>query len=253
VAHGVQNAAFQGKVGEGGHVMFGMEAAVTNVTERDIYSYFYGTVVRMTYHNTPLMGHYLTLYVDVDYIVVGYDEHVHIVHSAPQFLELFEGVGPLPINAPPFIRLFYYFDDGGPDALEGIMAGERYLFRGAHYWVSRYGRGIKSMPPFPGSPFDFLYMYPLNDYGLWYVHVPEGHVDFAAPGLENLAADIALQQYNHSTLWLRTTADMTAMPSFQEQINRAVLREGRLLTHEDYLRRPPCGRHPRNFCPKPRH
>ncbi|MCL2397722.1 MAG: FtsX-like permease family protein [Defluviitaleaceae bacterium] len=220
VMHGIQNYHTAGKIGDaGGVIVHGTELAHSPIPERVHYAYFYGTINAIRESNHPRTGHFFELRISVDEVIIGFPEHVMAGHD---------------------MVMRYFAADAGPYALDDMEIGERYLLRGAFYWVSRYGRGTRTWPPFPGTEWNILYMHPLIDYQeLWYMHVPQGQVDFSTPGLESLAADIERQHYNHSALWLRTTADMTAMPVMQEEFSRVVLAEGRFLTHEDHLEQRP--------------
>lgn len=213
VMHGIDNVQIGGRIGNGGHVLHGMETFHRPIAERQHYVYFYGVVDRIAEHNSERSGHYIEIRLTVDDVVVGFAEHA----VAGQNLDL------------------RYFIQDGENSVAGMEVGERYLMRAAFYWVSNYGRGIRWSPPVVGM-WDILYMHPLNDQGLMYVHVPQGEADFSAAGLEHLPDAFAQMQYNQSSVWLRTTADMTAMPMVsQEERGQFTLIDGRLLNHEDHL------------------
>ena len=208
--HGHLNTYFPGRIGDGGHGHFlgGQEAGYTEVPERLNYAFFYGTVTRMTEHNHQATGHFIELRVTVDDVIVGYTEHGMV----PGFE----------------IRIRNHLVNGVNPLLD-MEVGERYLIRASRYWVSPYGRGI-AMSPGGG----ILYMRPLNE-NFHYLGVPYGYADFDMPSLEGLAAEIEMQRYIHSMVWLRTTADMETMPMAQPDLRRMELQDGRMLTHEDYL------------------
>jgi len=212
VMHGVENAQVGGRIGNGGHLLHGMEAFHRPIAEREHYVYFYGVVERIREHNSATGGHFIEIRLTVDEVTVGFAEHA----VAGQTID------------------FRYFMEDGENSVAGMIEGERYFMRGAFYWVSNYGRGIRWSPP-SISFYDILYMHPLNDDGLMYVHVPHGNVDFSAPGLEHLPDSIAQMQYNKSAVWLRTSADMSAMPIMQEEFRQVMLVDGRFLNHEDHL------------------
>ena len=211
VMHGMQNSDIAGRVGDGGHVLFGAETAYRAIPERQQYAYFYGTVTRIEERNTRWTGHYIQLRLLVDDVVIAYPEHV------------IEGQ---------YVTLNFHVDVWGYQIC-GIEIGERYFMRAALYWASTHGRGIRWAPPTTGAMLDILYLKPLTEDGLWYIHAPYGELDFTAEGMESIAEDIARNKYNHSVVWLRTTTDMSAMPMVED--NRLQLRRGRFPDRDDYL------------------
>jgi hypothetical protein len=114
------------------------------------------------------------------------------------------------------------------------MVGERYLFKGVFYLWKPILMGGYYIPKAIRTPSDMLTLYPLNDQGLWYVHVPEGEVDFTLPGLEHLPAEIEAVARNQREIQLKTTVDMTAIPIMQDQFDAYRLIDGRFLNHADY-------------------
>jgi hypothetical protein len=135
-------------------------------------------------------GDAVRLQLRADDVAVGFPEHVAAGYN---------------------LTMHMYIPSGEENPLTGLEVGQRYFFKGAHYLVHEI-EGFTVRRPTVGNTIDRLFMYPLNDRGLWYVHVPSGQVDFNTPGLEGLADEIEQMRYNHSVLWIRTTSDMTAMP-----------------------------------------
>ena len=215
VLHDMNNVQIGGRIGNGGHVLFGMENFHIPIAEREQFAYFYAIINQIRESNSVRGGHYIELRLTVDDVAVAFAEHA--------------------IPGQDLVVRYFIQNGDGTNPLANMQEGERYFMRGAFYWVSNYGRGIRHMPPSPGGMWDILYMHPLNDQGLLYVHVPYGEVDFSTPGLENVPYDIEQMRYNQSAVWLRTTADMSAMPMMQEEFGQVALVAGRFLNHEDHV------------------
>jgi len=224
VMHDGHNTNFGGLVGGGGHVQTGMEVSHISIPEREVHSYFYGILEHVAITNTPAVGHFVELRFHIDDVEAGYSEHTYDGHAESHRINTNH-------------RVRWYMDlDATDNPLENMVIGERYFVCAALYWVSSHGRGMLSNPPMlAGGGTRVLYMHPLNDEGLLYIHAPEGRLDFAQLGLENISTDIERMNYNTNVLWLRTTADMQAMPAVQEGVDRLTLARGRLLDHDDYL------------------
>ncbi|MCL2201197.1 MAG: hypothetical protein FWB75_04465, partial [Oscillospiraceae bacterium] len=219
VLHGMHNTNTGGRVGDGGHILTGLEVSHIPVPQRDVFSYFYFTLDRMTVFNHPATGHFVELRAIVDEVEAGYLEHAY--GGDPRTRET---------------RVRWYMDlDATENPLENMVEGERYFIRAAFYWVSTHGRGMTATPPSFYGAAHILYMHPLTEDGLMYLHAPGGPIDFTAPGMEEIAAGIGQSNYNASVLWLRTTADMTAMPLTREGMGSIDLVSGRFIDHEDYL------------------
>ena len=114
--------------------------------------------------------------------------------------------------------------------IEEIEVGQRYLIRG---WKD------------VGFPLDFdwentnyadLELLPLDDQGLWYIRLAsEASIDFSDPDMASIKNDIDILNENLHALGIITTADMSAMPIFQEASREYYLVEGRWLNHQDDL------------------
>ncbi|MCL2375983.1 MAG: hypothetical protein FWC76_01170 [Defluviitaleaceae bacterium] len=226
--HDTLNIYTMGRIGDGGHGHFlgGQESGYTEVPERLNYSIFYATVTSIVESNHPLTGHFVELRVTVNDVLVGYPEHGMVPYVPAE--EAMIG-SPLPGMLPGIgVRVRNHMVDG-ENPLLNMEVGGRYLMRASRYWVSPYGRGIAQGP---GG--GILYMRPLNE-NFHYIEVPHGNANLNMPGLEGLAEEIEMQRYIHSMVWLRTTADMSAMPMMQPDLRRMELVQGRLIAHEDYI------------------
>ncbi|MCL1884522.1 MAG: ABC transporter permease [Defluviitaleaceae bacterium] len=212
ILHDMQNINIGGRVGGGGSVLHGAEAAYIEVYERLHYAYFYAVIDRIIISDNHVTGNFVDLRVHIDDVLVGFPEHAIAGQQAQ----------------------IHFHIDGGENLLEGMEVGERYFMRAALYWASTHGRGVRNNLPTRGQQMDFLYMRPLNNDGLLYIHVPYGDVDLTSPEMESIVADIERMHYNHSVVWLRTTSDMTAMPIMQEEFGQVHLRRGRFIEREDY-------------------
>jgi hypothetical protein len=181
-------------------------------SERLHFTFFYAELMQMDYVRS---GAAVRLQLQVDDVVVGFPEHAAAGYNVTMHLHI-------------------PYSEENP--LMGLEIGQRYFFKGAHYLFHEID-GFFGRRPTVGGTLDRLYMYPLNDYGLWYVHVPVGEVDFSTHGLEKLNDEIERMRYNHSVLWLRTTSDMNAMP--QVHMDIYTLLDGRFLTRDDYINKNP--------------
>ncbi len=111
-----------------------------------------------------------------------------------------------------------------------MEAGQRYLVRS---WKE------------VGFPLDFdwenthladLELLPLDDQGLWYIPLASGaSIDFSTPAMASIKNDIDILNENLHVLAIITTADMSAMPIFQESSREYYLTQGRWLNHQDEL------------------
>jgi len=197
------------------------------------YSYFYGTVKNIT-RSDFLANHHgfdlpranipnISLEILVDDVMVGFPEHVVIGQTVVVEHIIVDGIDPLldmEVGQRYFVRAGFYFSL----SLDGRELYDRYDL--PYFRLSE-----AAIVGFP----NILDMRPLSEQGIWYVHVPYGDICFELPGLEDLADEIEQMRYNHSAVWLRTTADMSAIPIMQEQFNMVALQEGRLLNHIDYI------------------
>lgn len=175
--------------------------------DRYHYAFFYGTLEGIVSRRNE----HAELVLRVDNVKVGFPQHV------------VEGQ---------ILHVQYFFKNGDPTV--DMEVGQRYLLRAAYHGVS-HERGWRSILPVTGRLHEFLLMSRLFDGGPLYANVPYGEVDFNMPGLEGLAEEVERMRYNHSVLWLRTTTDMSTIPTFQPQFGTAFLQEGRLINREDYL------------------
>ncbi|MCL2500522.1 MAG: ABC transporter permease [Defluviitaleaceae bacterium] len=181
-------------------------------SERLHFTFFYAELIQMDYIRG---GSAVRLRLRVDDVAVGFPEHAAAGYN---------------------VTMHMHIPDDGENPLAGLEVGQRYFFKGAHYLFHEID-GFFGRRPTVGGTLDRLYMYPLNDYGLWYVPVPFGEVDPNTPGLEGLDGEIERMRYNHSVLWLRTTSGMEAMP--QVHMDIFTLHGGRFLTRDDYINKNP--------------
>jgi len=221
ILHDMHNTNTAGRVGGGGHILTGMEVSHIPTPERDVFSYLYITLEQVVVRNHHLTGHFIELRMTIDEVVAGYLEHAY----AAEIQNFITG---------PRIRLYLELD-ATENPLAGMEIGERYFVRAALYWVSTHGRGMSTSPPTSPGSAHLLYLHPLTEDGLLYIHAPDGPIDFTTPEMAEIAESIERSHHNASVVWLRTTADMTAMPLVTEDKGSITLAQGRFLTHDDYL------------------
>ena len=161
-------------------------------------SYFYATLQRVM---TRVPGVPMRFELEIDSVIVGFPEHV----IAGQTLSL------------------DFFEDVALD----LKNGERYFFAASFYMINW-------RLPQEGFIGDGMLLHPLNN-DLWYIHVPEGYLDFSLPEMAGIAEDIERSRIKHQSVHVRTTKDMSSMPEVHEVVNQIGLVSGRLLTHADYL------------------
>jgi ABC-type antimicrobial peptide transport system permease subunit len=110
--------------------------------------------------------------------------------------------------------------------IDEMAVGQRYFIRG---WENVLGKTFNLYD-------NWLEIKPLDDKQLWYIQLEDGEsIDFSDPSLASIKNRIDILNENLHTLWIYTTADMSAMPQMQESARVYYLLEGRWLTHQDHL------------------
>jgi ABC-type lipoprotein release transport system permease subunit len=110
--------------------------------------------------------------------------------------------------------------------IDEMAVGQRYFIRG---WENLLGKTFNVYD-------NWFEIMPLDDKQLWYIQLGDGEtIDFSDPALASIKNQIDILNENLHTLWIYTTADMSAMPQMQESARVFYLLEGRWLTHQDHL------------------
>ncbi|MDX9849549.1 MAG: hypothetical protein RBT01_03495, partial [Anaerolineaceae bacterium] len=110
--------------------------------------------------------------------------------------------------------------------IDEMAVGQRYFIRG---WENVLGKTFNVYD-------NWFEIMPLDDKQLWYIQLGDGEtIDFSDPALASIKNQIDILNENLHTLWIYTTADMSAMPQMQESARVFYLLEGRWLTHQDHL------------------
>lgn len=110
--------------------------------------------------------------------------------------------------------------------IDEMVVGQRYFIRG---WENVLGKTFNVYD-------NWFEIKPLDDKQLWYIQLGDGEsIDFSDPALASIKNQIDILNENLHTLWIYTTADMSAMPQMQESARVYYLLEGRWLTHQDHL------------------
>lgn len=177
-------------------------------------SFFYGELLYIEHiYQPPVRGprnwvftpHKL-LTVQVDQVLQGYPERLY----EGQILRL---------------RMDFPYVGFGDSPLANMEIGQRYFLKGTFYWM------LDSMQL--DSRIITKYMQPLGDVDVWYIPVePSETVDTAALGL---CRQLEFARHVQSAVHLRTTKDMVAMPSAQEDLGLLSLIDGRFVDMDDYL------------------
>jgi len=130
------------------------------------------------------------------------------------------------------IGLLFLFEgnEAAVPLIEKMEVGQRYLIRG---WKDI---GFELGDYWENAHYADLQLLPLGDQGLWYIPLASGaSIDFSDPDMASIKNDIDILNENLHALGMITTADMSAMPIFQEASRTFYLTEGRWLNHEDDL------------------
>ena len=173
-------------------------------------SFFYGKLLDIVHVYTPPFGlgnigfyPHKILYVEVDHALVGYPDR------------LFEGQ---------VLRLRMDFPEEWDSPLEDMQIGQRYFLWGKFYFF------LDIMQLDSRTITKFIQEL---DENIWYVNVQPGEtVDTAELGL---CDKLDYVRHVQSAVFLRTSKDMTAMPTVQEGEDLLRLMEGRFINHDDYL------------------
>ena len=143
---------------------------------------------------------HINILVQIDETVAGYPEHVR----------------PGGVNL-----LRHELTPETAHAFDNIEVGERYFF-GATFHYMTDGVHVLNRHRTRLT----LLLNSLGDDGLWYASSSND-----IPGLEN---DLHRLNRAQSSVYLRTTRDMTTMPIFQEDLETMRMRSGRRLTEDDF-------------------
>ena len=182
------------------------------------HAFFYGTVANVG-------G--MFMHVDVDYVVAGYSEHVEAgqdlrirtIEAAPLAGDRYMGDGVWAPFEPHGIGYIPHH------VLDSFEVGRRYFFRAAFY-----RREFEAPIAGRNNP---LVLQPLAD-DIWVIPADEGRAVLPGDVLGSIEADIATLEYYISRINLRTSVDMTAIPTFQPGLQLWRLDNGRLLDLDDY-------------------
>ena len=212
-------------------VWMDLDGAQINFLEHDeIFrrdAFFYAELIEKMEYSTDAF--YPTsawrLILAVDEVLVGYPEHV--------------------VAGQVKLQMDFSLEESDASAIANMEIGERYLLRGAFnpvaptcvdYLDTNPMQAISPWTPTVGSERNVLRMRPLNQNGLWYVHVPYREmVDLMMPELEHVLEEIEISHHNQRTIQLRTTQDMALIPFVLEDAEMEFVVEGRPIDQEDYL------------------
>jgi len=172
-------------------------------------SFFYGEVLRVSY--VPYgdeIGFYphKILEVYVDEPLLGYDQRLYRGQILRLRMDFPQGIS----NSP----------------LENMEIGGRYFFKATFYFM--LGRMQID------SRVITKYINQIGDTDMWYIPVNPGEtIDINS--ISGLSRQLEFAQHAQTSVYLRTTKDMTAMPYTQDGQGVITLRNGRLLNKDDYL------------------
>ena len=190
----------------------GMSRYITSNSQ----TFLYGELLSITYSPRAFFPH-VNLLFQVDHFLTGYAEHRNELNIYT-------------------IRVHYYLSEeqSGVISVGDMIVGQRYFLR----TLFRYANVDPHRPEAP-NVFTILHLAPGSEHELWYIPVEPGEfIDYTAYGWEWLHREIEEVRFAQSTVQLRTTADMTAMPAQQitPARDRPLARaRGRWINHDDYL------------------
>jgi len=232
-------------------------------------AFFYGELIDINREVTTVVGHrpaalyrraraagydqlsnFIELTFLVDYVLLGYPEHFTMTR-----LEAYDGG----YRERAVVTVHYHLTDDEilnssiATPIDAMVIGQRYFLRGVHYFeLAEFGthedfshwdyvtvrsgaRGVMFyMRPINERTSDYYPRY-LTEDGIWFIPVtPEEEVDFSMQGLAGLNDELIRLRHIQSSVQLRTTRDLTAMP-FMLFDDTGQLIDGRLLDKEDYL------------------
>ena len=137
-------------------------------------------------------------------------------------------VGEVLLGFPEYIRpgqnlkLRWIVEEGVAEQYAQLESGGRYF--------------VKAIRTLDGHDFNFLYLAPLNENGLWFVPLTPGEeVSFDDAALSHLPAEFEILYENQRTMLVVAANDMGAMPNTQEVSYEWFLTEGRWIDHDDHL------------------
>ncbi|MCL2236589.1 MAG: hypothetical protein FWB98_09160, partial [Defluviitaleaceae bacterium] len=193
-----------------------------------IFDPFLGIYRARTNHIVP----FVRFLFSVDDVLVSFDQHVR----------------------PGQTIIAEHFFVYGENMMEGMEIGGRYLLSAGLYdfldVTANTGitaadlRGSQRFRRDPG-----LIMRSLDGANTWFLPAPPefGNLNMESPLMAGVYAGVRQQQHNHHAFHLRTTADQSAMPIFQEGFNLGRIVRGRPITREDYDNANPVVVIPTNF------
>ncbi len=124
---------------------------------------------------------------------------------------------------------YKFISEDYPDSIpliDEMVVGQRYFIRG---WENVLGKTFTLYD-------NWFEIKPLDDKQLWYIQLGDCEsIDLSDPALASIKNQIDILNENLQTLWIYTTADMSAMPQMQESARVYYLLEGRWLNHQDHL------------------
>jgi len=184
------------------------------------YVYFYGTFDSRPGGGTDrLRGKYRHIIIDVDYVVSGFPEHIY---EGEEVRIVYFGAEEEHLRGerPAWTDVTTPFDN--------LIPGERYFFKASLRWWM-----IRQDPPHTGrlDPHTFV----VGGDEVWYIHAPDGELDFSDPALVSLGNEIETSIINQRTMHVIGTTDMSDMPVFHPDAQTYILQTGRFIDHDDYL------------------
>jgi hypothetical protein len=192
------------------------------------------TDIRRITSNVPPHIEQVELTVRVEKVLCGYPEHV----VAGQEVVLRYVLPEDELSA----------DAWEETSLADMCIGQSYILRGAYYdfsLISVIYLGLPERGVVKDSIYEALTMRPLNEDTstnarvvqggpLWYIPVPHGEGDSGDMTVPySVKAEIERLALSQSTIQLRTTADMAAVPETQKKGESVRLTAGRLLNRDD--------------------
>ena len=215
-------------------------------------SFFYGTLMSKNPLNAIPQDRniqpYMLLTIQVDYVLHGYSEHVVIGQRLT--MRYFLSANELVLDE-------HNETDVIPTAIDNMVIGQRYFLRGAYYFPGNLYGGHREHIPEPGSDDVVLTLVPLNIgihinrrylscNEIWYIPVHPGEfINNTTLAPDNLDEVLNALRHNQSSVCLRSTVDMSALPLAQPampvlEFSTAAqppirLTAGRWIDRSDYL------------------
>jgi hypothetical protein len=186
-------------------------------------SFFYGELVDVIHNEEDGFVH---LDIMVDYVVVGYPEHIEVGQ-------------PLEFRN-------YFSEDRQSPAIDGMVVGERYFLRGAYYqryfYVHFDGENRMEMRPINELTYNPVeitgrWYRHLEDEPLWYIPVADKSLEeiIEAPLKQLIEEEISRVRHSQGAVQFITTTDMTAIPYIDSRYGSSRIVDGRAINLDDYL------------------